>query len=626
MIKSYKKQYLFIILCFFAYLTVYAARYSYTANYNPIIGEYGVDRSSVGLVSSFFFFSYAVCLIINGLFCRHYPKRYVVPAAMLVSSLCTVSLFLGVPFRFFKWIWMLNGVAQSFMWPTLIQALGECIEDKNVAKSTLAMSSTASLGILITTGLSAVFTAIHRYKLIFLICAIMMAVVAIVWLIGFAFLYEKRKDKIEERPSPEKSKPKMNKAIILPLVCLSVFAVITNLIYDGLRPWTPVLIKEIYNFSDSKSVVLTMLLPIVTFSCLFLNHLIFKRVKDLILMTGIWFAIVATLIALTIPLLSTDSWWGVTALLALSVAFVGCINNIITSMAPMHFRDSVAPGILVGLLDGFCYVGSTISTYSLGLLRDNASWQTVLMVLSVICAAIALLSPIYLLIKKIRSNNNKKTKSAIDTVIFDLDGTLLNTLTDLRISVNYALRVFELPERTEEEVRSYLGNGIKALVSRALPDDKKEMLDEVFPVFKEYYDAHKEDNTAPYDGVLEMLAAVKAAGYKTAIVSNKYDAAVQQLKDNVFAGFIDFAVGELNGMAVKPAPDGVWLAVESLGSKREQCVYVGDSEVDLLTAQNAALPCVAVSWGFRDKAELIERGAKEVIDFPMQLLDSLKKR
>lgn len=621
MVKSDKRQILFIVLCFFAYFSVYSARYSYTANYNPIIGEYGVPRAEVGLVSTFFFFAYAIFLVINGFFCKRYPKHFVVPIAMFASSACTISLFLGVPFKAYKWIWMLNGISQSFMWPTLIQSLGECIEDKNVGKSTLAMSSTASLGILLSTGLSALFTAINQYKLIFLVCAVLMSTVAIVWLVTFKFLYEKRKEEKKTEREP-KTKRKLTSAVLLPLIMLVLFAIITNLIYDGLRPWTPVLIKETFNFSDSKSVMLTILLPIVTFAVLFLNQFLFKWLKDLIVMNGFWFTIVAGLIALTIPLLKTNCWWGVTALLALSVGFVGCINNVITSMAPMHFRNSIAPGILVGVLDGFCYVGSTVSTYTLGLLRDNASWQIVLTVLSVACATIALLCPVYLIIRK---RFNKKMNKKIKAIVFDLDGTLLNTLPDLHNSVNYALDKFGLPLRSESEVRSYLGNGLKALAERALPEDKKELLEEFFPVLKAYYDEHKNDETAPYDKVKEMLSAVKEQGYKTAIVSNKYDEAVQELKEQTFTGTIDFALGEKSGIPAKPAPDGVWYAIERLKVERDECVYVGDSEVDLLTAKNAGLRCVAVSWGFRDKDFLIEKGATSIIDEPMALIDELSR-
>ena len=211
----------------------------------------------------------------------------------------------------------------------------------------------------------------------------------------------------------------------------------------------------------------------------------------------------------------------------------------------------------------------------------------------------------------------------VKAVIFDLDGTLLNTLTDLSASVNYTLERFGFPLRSEREVRSYLGNGIRALVEKSLPADKKDMTDECLKVFKNYYDIHKDDNTAPYDGIVDMLRSVKAAGLKTAIVSNKYDAAVQYLKDVTFSGLIDFAVGEGNGIAAKPAPDGVWLALKKLNAVKEESVYVGDSEVDLMTAENSGLKCVAVTWGFRDREELILRGAKNVIDAPDRLASLL---
>ena len=211
----------------------------------------------------------------------------------------------------------------------------------------------------------------------------------------------------------------------------------------------------------------------------------------------------------------------------------------------------------------------------------------------------------------------------VKAVIFDLDGTLLNTLTDLSASVNYTLERFGFPLRSEREVRSYLGNGIRALVEKSLPADTKDMTDECLKVFKNYYDIHKDDNTAPYDGIVDMLRSVKAAGLKTAIVSNKYDAAVQYLKDVTFSGLIDFAVGEGNGIAAKPAPDGVWLALKKLNAVNEESVYVGDSEVDLMTAENSGLKCVAVTWGFRDREELILRGAKNVIDAPDRLASLL---
>lgn len=213
-----------------------------------------------------------------------------------------------------------------------------------------------------------------------------------------------------------------------------------------------------------------------------------------------------------------------------------------------------------------------------------------------------------------------KTKA----IVFDLDGTLLNTLTDLTVSVNYMLDKFAFPLKSESEIRSYLGNGIRVLVAKSLPETEKSRLDECLAVFKSHYDVHKDDNTAPYDGIVEMLKDVRAAGLKSAIVSNKYDAAVRQLKEETFSGLIDFAVGERTDLNPKPAPDGVLLALKTLGVSREESVYVGDSEVDLLTAKNSGLNCIAVTWGFRDKQDLINGGAKFIADTPSEILALLK--
>lgn len=213
----------------------------------------------------------------------------------------------------------------------------------------------------------------------------------------------------------------------------------------------------------------------------------------------------------------------------------------------------------------------------------------------------------------------------VKAIVFDLDGTLLDTLDDLWLSVNYTMDKFGFPHRDRREVRGFLGSGVRVLVEKSLPEDKKDMTDECLSVFKAYYDVHKDDNTRPYDGVIDMLKAVRAAGLKSAIVSNKYDAAVQQLKNVTFNGLVDFAVGEGNGINTKPAPDGVLLALKNLGVSKDEAVYVGDSEVDLKTAENSGLKCVAVTWGFRDRDFLIECGAKNVIDATCELLPLIQK-
>lgn len=211
----------------------------------------------------------------------------------------------------------------------------------------------------------------------------------------------------------------------------------------------------------------------------------------------------------------------------------------------------------------------------------------------------------------------------MNTVLFDLDGTLLNTLDDLCDSTNYALQAFGYPERSLVEVRQFVGEGVRKLIYRALPDNAKERTDEVLAVFEKHYDKNKENKTRPYDGIAEMLSEV-CARYKTAIVSNKYNAAVEALRDKLFPT-VAVAVGERDGLAKKPAPDMVEYALELLGSDKEDAVYVGDSNVDILTARNSGLPIIAVSWGFRPKSMLIEMGADIIIDSPAELIAAIEK-
>lgn len=196
-------------------------------------------------------------------------------------------------------------------------------------------------------------------------------------------------------------------------------------------------------------------------------------------------------------------------------------------------------------------------------------------------------------------------------VIFDLDGTLLDTLDDLADAVNWALKQEQLPRRTREEVRAFVGNGIRNLIERAVPaGTEAAQTDRVFAGFKARYAGHCADKTRPYPGILELLARLRAEGIRTAVVSNKADFAVQTLCRDYFPGLVDCAVGERAGIPKKPAPDSVQEVLRALEIPREQAVYVGDSDVDVLTARNAGMDGILVLWGFRDRQTLERAGAK----------------
>ena len=212
------------------------------------------------------------------------------------------------------------------------------------------------------------------------------------------------------------------------------------------------------------------------------------------------------------------------------------------------------------------------------------------------------------------------------TAIFDLDGTLLDTLDDLADAVNASLAAFGYPARTREQVRSFVGNGVRLLIVRALPQgDSNPDFEEVYAYFRRYYSAHSCEKTAPYPGILDALATLRARGVKIAVVSNKMESAVRDLTASFFPGLVEVAIGDLEGRPRKPAPEGVFAALECLGVGREGAVYIGDSDVDVETAQNAALPCISVLWGFRDEDCLRSAGADSFAKDTEELLSYFEK-
>lgn len=212
------------------------------------------------------------------------------------------------------------------------------------------------------------------------------------------------------------------------------------------------------------------------------------------------------------------------------------------------------------------------------------------------------------------------------TVIFDLDGTLLNTLDDLADSTNYALSKFGYPTRTIEEVRQFVGNGVAKLIERAIPEGKNNPnFEKCLAIFKENYAQNMYNKTAPYNGIIEMLSNLKSKGIKIAVVSNKFDLAVKELCKKYFEGFIDFAAGEneAQGIKKKPAPDTVISVLNEFNFAPEDAVYVGDSDVDIMTAKNSKMPCISVTWGFRDEKFLLENGATILINAPSEIYNHL---
>lgn len=241
---------------------------------------------------------------------------------------------------------------------------------------------------------------------------------------------------------------------------------------------------------------------------------------------------------------------------------------------------------------------------------------------------IASIDLVVLIRLKGREKRGKMKKAEVEkmekrkAILFDLDGTLLNTLEDLTDSVNVTLASHGYPLRSREEIRSFLGNGSEALLRAALPKGTEEaVFAACLAEYQAYYRVHMEDKTAPYSGILPLLKKLKESGLRIGVVSNKFDTAVRGLCEKYFPDCIDAAAGEreAEGIRRKPAPDMVFTAAKRLGVKSEDCIYIGDSEVDLQTAKNAGMDCISVCWGFRDAAFLEKAGATHLVHTPQEL-------
>ena len=210
--------------------------------------------------------------------------------------------------------------------------------------------------------------------------------------------------------------------------------------------------------------------------------------------------------------------------------------------------------------------------------------------------------------------------------IFDLDGTLLFTLEDLKDSMNFALKKYNFPERTLDEIRDFVGNGVKVLAEKAIPQGSQNSeFTGCLETFKQHYAKNMYNKTKPFEGIYDTLSKLKLRGYKMAVVSNKFDSAVKELCEKYFKNYIDIAIGENEqfGINKKPAPDSILKAMEILQCNPDLTYYIGDSEVDIETAKNSNLKCISVTWGYKNKEFLINHNAKILVDKPWELLEIL---
>ena len=385
--KKWKPTTLLIALCWIVYTCSYLGKLGYNANITKIEETYSISHATAGMVSTFFFFAYSVGQIINGIFCKKYNIRYVIFGGLLVSGLMNFLVGIVDDFALLKYFWLINGAALSVLWTSLVRLLSETIDKKDIARAVVVMGTTVATGTFAVYGLSALFVELGAYELTFFVAGILLPAIALLWL----FSYPKLVGKIRPTDAPQEGaavpqQPKKTLGLLwIPIVVLAIFAVFDNLAKDGLTAWVPMILKETYALPDSISILLTMLLPILAIFGTTLAATLRKKIKDFVFLTSLLFLVSGLLIGLVILCMPTG-WMAVTlgAFGVVSCLLAG-VNNIITSMAPLYWKEKVNSGMLAGVLNGFSYLGSTLSTYGLGAVADAGGWLAVFWLLFTLC-------------------------------------------------------------------------------------------------------------------------------------------------------------------------------------------------------------------------------------------------
>ena len=409
---SNKAQYILIFLCWAVYTVGYIGRYSYTANGVPIMKFYAVNKDEFALATTFFFFAYGAGQILNGIFCRRYNMKYMIAGALLVSAIINGLVFFGLPFKFIKYIWLVNGLCQSVFWASLLRILSCYLDDNHMNKAVIIMSTPVAIGTLLVYGLSALFAYFDGFQLTFLLGFLAMSIVGVFWFVYFPIITKKArlenlpiiataKEQFDGQAKTETTK-RINLfklGIFYMLILFCFYAIVSNYVKDGLTTWVPQILNEQYNLDDSLSIILTLVLPILglcgAVSAVFINKFV-KNHSDLL---GVFFAL-STVTILGIQLLfETDLWYLALLLFGLVSLFMNGANNVITNMFPLHVGKKYNSGLIAGLLNGACYVGSTLSQYLIAIIVIAGDWNAVINVFFYLCLGITVFSTLIFLVR-----------------------------------------------------------------------------------------------------------------------------------------------------------------------------------------------------------------------------------
>ena len=404
--QKHNKSFYLIALCWLVYTCSYIGKLSYNANINQMGLAFGVPYAQTGSVSTFFFFAYGAGQIINGFCCKKYNIRYVIFCSLLVASAMNILIAVIPNFALLKYVWLINGAAMSFLWTSLIRLLSETLNKKDVNKAIVAMGTTVATGTFLVYGMSAIFAAIGVFRITFYVAASIMITASLLWFFVFPSLVKPLQ---AEREQEESQTAQTNAGVSttysyvgLLIGVLVFFAIANNFIKDGLTAWTPDILSAVYDTPGWLSILLTLLLPVMAIFGTVVAMRVYKTVKDFVGTCVVLYIGSAILISLVIVFLSTSAMPVTIACFALVACLMAGVNNVITSLVPLKLKMKMNAGKLAGILNGFCYLGSTISAYGLGSIADAFGWSAVFYTLLGVCLFVLLLGGAYLAFRLIK--------------------------------------------------------------------------------------------------------------------------------------------------------------------------------------------------------------------------------
>lgn len=389
---SNKKSNFLIFLCWLAYTSAYVARLNYNASMVEILSQLGTTKEAAGAVSSFFFFAYGAGQLVNGLLSKRYNTKYSIAIALAASCVINLSMTFCSGIEMMKYFWFFNGVFQSILWSSLIKTLSDNLADNKLSRAVMVMSTTVASGTFAAYGLAALFSALSmKWTAIFYVSSAVVGIVAVVWFVGMGSI-QKEKKTIAVAEKQEKKKLSLTPAFIFSIAVILISAVANGFIKDGITTWVPSILKEEFGVPASLSIIVTLLLPVLSIFGASLVKILHKKQKNENILNGIFYFAAIILSALIIMTIDLKSVPLTLALFGGTACLMAAINNVITSVVPLYSRDKIDSGLSAGLLNTFCYVGSTMSTSLLGKIADTNGWNEVFICILIFSVAACVLS------------------------------------------------------------------------------------------------------------------------------------------------------------------------------------------------------------------------------------------